>query len=94
MNLPSVLVTEKKGWLKTPTQALIQGWTSHLVWKIASSLSNCVVASLRVPGIAWLNALLTLGSVWTLCRMPSELRILYGWPTWIPITCGLYKQPF
>ena len=32
---------------------------------------------LSVPGIPLLKDALTLGSVWMLCRMPSELRILY-----------------
>ena len=59
-----------------------------------SSLPKVVLASLRVGGIAMLNGRFTLGSAWTLCRMPSEFRTLKGWPTMMPITCGLYWQPF
>src|SRR5919201_3858491 len=64
------------------------------MWKIASGLSNVVVTSLSVAGIARLNDLLIVGRVWMLWRTPSEFRILYVWPTMIPITCGWYRQPF
>ena len=35
MNFPSVPDTEKKGCVKTAMNALIQGWTSHLMLKTA-----------------------------------------------------------
>ena len=37
---------------------------------------------------------LAVDSACTLCRIPSLFRTLNGWPTMIPITCGLYWQPF
>jgi len=43
-----------------------------LIAKTDSALSNVVVASLTVAGIARLKDLLILGSVWILWRIPSE----------------------
>ena len=78
MNLPSALVVAKNGWLKTPMNACIHGWTSHLIVKgTSSTLSNFVDVSFMVGGMGLLNCELIFVGVWMLCSTPSEFRMLY-----------------